>query len=183
MLVRAATQDREMVGALGVNQALALHLGVRARRVARRPRRRAADAARAGQPGSRPGLIGDAFVVVGGRRHGLDRRRLRGGGVDRRWSRRCASRRARSTVRLAVSAQQADAGGRVPGHGGGAGVAALGPVRQAAGGVRGMARRGAAAAFADRLATRWLGGARRAGVRRGRCAPAPYLARPDDRHR
>ena len=33
MLVRAATQDREMAGALGINQALAVHRRVRARRV------------------------------------------------------------------------------------------------------------------------------------------------------
>ena len=49
-LVRAATQDREMVGALGVNQAWLFTGGVRARRDARGPGRRAAAAARAGQP-------------------------------------------------------------------------------------------------------------------------------------
>ena len=47
-LVRAATQDREMVGALGVNQAVLFTARVRARRRARRLRRRAAGRARAG---------------------------------------------------------------------------------------------------------------------------------------
>ena len=64
-LVRAATQDREMVGALGVNQALALHRGVRARRLAR-----GRWAARCRLPREPANLdmdldaIGEAFVVV-----------------------------------------------------------------------------------------------------------------------
>ena len=62
-LVRAATQDREMVGALGVNQAVCLRR-VRARRGARRPRRRAAGCARARQLATDLIAIGDAFVVV-----------------------------------------------------------------------------------------------------------------------
>ena len=45
-LVRAATQDREMVGALGVNQRLLFTSRVLPRLVPRRPRRRAAAAAR-----------------------------------------------------------------------------------------------------------------------------------------
>ena len=76
-LVRAATQDREMVSALGVNQALAVHGGVRARRVARRPRRRAAVAARAGHARDGPEHHRRGLRGRGGRRHGLDPRRLR----------------------------------------------------------------------------------------------------------
>ena len=76
MLVRAATQDREMVGALGVDQALAIHRGVRARRLARRPGRRAADAARAGQPRIDLAVIAEAFVVVVVGGLGSDARRV-----------------------------------------------------------------------------------------------------------
>ena len=83
-LVRAATQDREMVGALGVNQALALHRGVRARRVAGGARRRAAAAARAGHPRAGPGADRRGLRRGGGRRHGLDPRRLRRRAADRR---------------------------------------------------------------------------------------------------
>ena len=65
MLVRAATQDREMVGALGVNQRWLFTVGVRARRL---PRRRSA--ARCRCRTSRRNLsldlalIAEAFVVV-----------------------------------------------------------------------------------------------------------------------
>ena len=51
-LVRAATQDREMVGALGVDQARLFTSVFFARLRAGRPRRRAADPARARQPRS-----------------------------------------------------------------------------------------------------------------------------------
>ena len=48
-LIRAATQDREMVGALGVNQAMLFTVVFALGCAARRPRRRAAGRARAGQ--------------------------------------------------------------------------------------------------------------------------------------
>ena len=75
-LVRAATQDREMVSALGVNQAL-LFTSVFARRLcARRPRRRAAGRARAGKPCHRSGRDRRRLRGRRRRRHGLDHRRL-----------------------------------------------------------------------------------------------------------
>ena len=83
-LVRAATQDREMVGALGVNQAwlftsvFALGAG------AGRPGRRAAScrASRVAEPG--PADHRRRLRRGGGGRHGLDPRRLHGRAADRR---------------------------------------------------------------------------------------------------
>jgi branched-subunit amino acid ABC-type transport system permease component len=75
-LVRAATQDREMVGALGVNQSILFHQRVRARRTARWARRCAAGGARAGQPCDRPHRHWRRLRRCRGRRHGLDHRRL-----------------------------------------------------------------------------------------------------------
>ena len=63
-LIRAATQDREMVGALGVNQAHAVHRGVRARRLLAGFGGALQVAARAGQPDLDLDVISDAFVVV-----------------------------------------------------------------------------------------------------------------------
>ena len=128
-LVRAATQDREMVSALGVNQAL-LFTSVFARRLcARRPRRRAAGCARAGQPCHRSGRDRRRLRGGGGRRHGLDHRRL---------SRRRDHRRGESDLHRHRCGRfrfchrqlfQADAGRRIPGDGGGADRAALRPAR------------------------------------------------------
>ena len=85
-LVRAATQDREMVGALGVNQAW-LFTGVFALGAALAGLGGAAAAARARQPGTGLLTIGAAFVVVvvGGM-----------GSLARRLCRRAADRRAKA---------------------------------------------------------------------------------------
>ncbi len=83
-LMRAATQDREMVGALGAQPGHAVHGRVRARRllaglggalqIAREPATLATDLI----------VIGDALRRRCGRRHGLDLRRLSCGGHHRR---------------------------------------------------------------------------------------------------
>ncbi len=77
--------------------ALAVHVGVRARHLPRRARRRAADAARAGQPQPRPRP--DRRGLRGGRRrrHGIDRRRLRRRDPDRDGQGVLHRRRHRST--------------------------------------------------------------------------------------
>ena len=126
---------------------LALHRGVRARRAARRPRRRAAAAARAGQPRPRPQHHRRRLRRRRGRRHGLDPRRLRRGAADRRDQGDLHRLGAVEVFGVAVLVLQAHAGRRVPGHGGRAGRAALGPVRPAAGAEPRAGRaRGAAAA-------------------------------------
>ena len=91
VLVRAATQDREMVAALGRQPGAAVHRHAVPRRALAGPRRRAADAQARRQPahghlGHRRGLRRD-----GGGRHGLGARRLPGGAADRRSCRRSAS--------------------------------------------------------------------------------------------
>ena len=74
VLVRAATQDRDMVAALGVNQKW-LFTGVFALgALARRPRRRAAGAARRGQPHDGPARHRRDLRRGGDRRPRLDRR-------------------------------------------------------------------------------------------------------------
>ena len=75
-LVRAATQDREMVGALGVNQAMLFTAVFALGAFLAGPRRRAADGARAGQPGDGPERHQRRLRGRRGRRHGIDRRRL-----------------------------------------------------------------------------------------------------------
>ena len=92
VLVRAATQDREMVGALGVNQALlftgTLFLGA----VPGRPRRRAADRRKlAANPHMDISRHRRGLRRHGGRRHGLGARRVPGRAADRRSCRRSAS--------------------------------------------------------------------------------------------
>ena len=131
VLVRAATQDREMVGALGVNQALlftgTLFLGA----ALAGPRRRAADAQARRQPAH--GHLGDRRGLRrhGGGRHGLGAGRLPGGAADRR----------AAGVRH-PGLPQDHAGAGVPADGAGAGGAALGPDGPARGrpGARGAAR-------------------------------------------
>ena len=126
LLVRAATQDREMVGALGVNQrwlftsvfALGTFLAALggALQMPHEPANLNLDLALIGEAfvvvvvggmGSIPGAFVAAVLIADGQGV-LHRRRL-----DR-------------SVRRAVSAQQADARRRVPGDGGGAGLAARG---------------------------------------------------------
>ena len=158
LLVRAATQDREMVGALGVNQrwlftsvfALGTFLAALggALQMPHEPANLNLDLALIGEAfvvvvvggmGSIPGAFVAAVLIADGQGV-LHRRRL-----DRR-------------LRRAVPAQQADAGRRVPGDGGGAGLAAVGPVRQAAGrGARPGGAGAAAAAAARGLAAGRLG--------------------------
>ena len=133
LLVRAATQDREMVGALGVNQrwlftsvfALGTFLAALggALQMPHEPANLNLDLA----------LIGEAFVVVVVGGMGSIARRLRRRDADRDGQGVLHRRRLDRRLRRAVSAQQADARRRVPGDGGRARLAAVGPVRQAAG--------------------------------------------------
>ena len=158
-LVRAATQDREMVGGAGRRPGQALHLGVLRRRglaglggalqIPREPANLDMDLS----------VIADAFVVDGGRRH----RQPAGAflaavliGVSRR----------SASLRLL----QAHPGRRVRGHGGGAGGAALRPARQAAG--AGARRRRDRAPPARGRRRRWPVAAWLALSRSCRCSPA-----------
>ena len=70
LLVRAATQDREMVGALGVNQRWLFTWVFALGTLLAGARRRAADAARAGQPQPRSGADRRGVRGRGRRRHG-----------------------------------------------------------------------------------------------------------------
>ena len=154
--------------------AVALHVGVRTRHLSRRARRRAADAARARQPEPRPRADRRGFRRRRRRWHGLGVRRVRRRGADRDGQGVLHRRRLDRPVRHAVSAQQADPRRRVPRDGGRAGLAAVGPVRQAAGcrARRGRARDAAAAAAGHlealglRRARRAAAGAAAAGSRR-----------------
>ena len=151
-LIRAATQDREMVGALGVNQALLFTLVFAfgsalaglggALQLAREPATLAMDLV----------VLGDAFVVVvvggmGSITGGLPRRdhhRRDQGALHRHWRREC--------VWLLAELLQTNAGRRIPGHGRGSDCPPLradGPAtdrRAQHGGRRGPAAPAAAAA-------------------------------------
>ena len=157
-LVRAATQDREMVGALGVNQAHAVHLGV-----LRSARCWRGSAARCRSRASRPISISTC--------------RSSPTPSSSPWSAAWAALRGAFLAALLIGVAQgvlhrlgtlrlvllqAHAGGRVRGHGAGAGDAALRPARQAAGAWRAPRRRGAAAPCAAApLGGRGLAGAAR----------------------
>ena len=91
VLVRAATQDREMVGGTGGQSGAAVHRHAVPRRGAGRARRRAADPQGGGQHpdghlGHRRGLRRHS-----GRRHGLGHRRVPRGAADRTSCRPSAS--------------------------------------------------------------------------------------------
>ena len=181
-LVRAATQDREMVGALGVNQAMLFTAVFRARRGARRLRRRAAGRARAGQSRHRPGGDQRRLRGGGGRRHGLDQRGL----SRRRHHRRGQShlhRHRRGGFRLRQREfLQAHAGRRIPGDGGGADRAPLRPARPRA--SRGALDRRAGRADPPgdaRAQGAWAGGAGAAVVPAAAGAELALFA--DPRHR
>ncbi len=90
-LVRAATQDREMVAALGVNQAWLFTAVFALGAMLAGLGGAFAAAARAGQPGAGPGGDRRGFRRRGRRRHGLDPRRLRSRIADRRDQGRCVS--------------------------------------------------------------------------------------------
>ena len=114
-------------------------------------RRRAADAARAGQPHPRPRP--DRRRVRGrrGRRHGLDPRRVRRGAADREIKAFCIGIGTVDVFGVAVLAQQAHAGRRVPRHGGRAGRRPWGLLGSRRRAVRATpAARDAAAAAAER---------------------------------
>ena len=151
-LVRAATQDREMVGALGVNQALlftaVFALGAAlaglggALQVAREPANLGTDLT----------AIGDAFVVVvvGGM-----------GSIPGAYLAAVIIAEVKAicigigVVRFRLHQReflQADAGRRIPGDGGGADRAALWPARPRAGGGALGRRAGSAAAAGDAVA-------------------------------
>ena len=143
-LVRAATQDREMVGALGIDQAKLFTSVFFARLGAGRSGRRAADPARAGQSRARPFRHRRRLRRHRGRWSRQHRRRLFGRlliGVPRP----SASASAPSTVRRRDRLPQAHPGGRLPDHGDRAGRAPLRPVGQAAGRRRASPRDPAAA--------------------------------------
>ena len=128
-LVRAATQDREMVGALGVNQRMAVHRRVLPRLPAGRTGRRAADPARERSTCTWTStIVVEAFVVVVVGGMGSLSRRVSGGAADRR---------AAGLRHPDLPADHAGAG--LPGHGGGAGGAAPRAARPAAGGWRAAA--------------------------------------------
>ena len=155
VLVRAATQDRDMVAALGVNQKWLFTSVFALGRIPRRAGRRAADSARRRAP--RAGFADH-------------RRRVRGGG-DRRprqHHRRLCRRRAgvgTQCLRHPDLSKDLDHPG-VSGDGGGADRAALGPVRQAGGaGAPHAGLDGQSMAAADH--ERAAGRARRAGRRGG----------------
>ena len=124
-LIRAATQDREMVGALGVNQALLFTARVRLRLGAGRPRRRAAAGARAGQPRDGPDRLGDAFVVVVVGGMGSITGAYLAAVIIAEIKALCIGIGVVAFRRLHGQFLQADAGGRVPGDGGRADRAAL----------------------------------------------------------
>ena len=115
-----------MVGALGVNQALAVHRGVRARRRCS-PGSAARCRCRASRPTSSIDLTADRRRLRRrrGRRHGLDRRRLPRRAADRRGQGVLHRRRRGRLFGVDGQLLQAHAGRRVPGHGGRAGRAAL----------------------------------------------------------
>ena len=144
---------------------MAVHLRVRGRRLPRRARRRAADPARC-----RASRDGSAHHRRGLRRRGdrrprQHRRRLRRGGAGVRAQR----------LRHPDLSEDLDHPG-LPGDGGGADRAALGPVRQAGGGRAqdaGPHRQSLAAADVERAA----GGARRAASSRRCCRCSPAITR------
>ena len=109
-LVRAATQDREMVGALGVDQAGSSPRCSSLGAVLAGPRRRAADPARARQP--RTWICGHRRRLRrhGGRRPGQPR-------PARSWPRMLIGVAKAFWHRLLGSSLQAHPGRRVPGHG------------------------------------------------------------------
>ena len=151
ILVRAATQDRDMVAALGVNQKWLFTPRVRRRRLPRRARRRAADPARC-----RASRHGSAHHRRGLRR-GRDRRPRQ---HHRRLCRRRAGVRAQRLRHSHLPENLHHP--RLPRDGGGADRAALGPVRQAGGAgapLAGTDRQSVAAADLGRtdraLGRRW----------------------------
>src|SRR6266404_2296272 len=95
----------------------AVHRGIRARRLPRRLRRRAAGGARARQSRARPGRHQRRLRRRGGRRHGLGHRRLPGGRHHRRSQGAVHRDRPRSFRRVCPQFLQAHAGGGIPGDG------------------------------------------------------------------